>query len=99
MTRYRAFINGQNFLFRNENGDVERNGFYVTRDVEADSFEKAELEAVELIRNENKLREAIVNEHDNPPMIYVENLRILDAEEDSLNNSGFVFYTGDDNEK
>ena len=43
MKRYRVRIEGRNFLFESFDGgkEIKIYGFYVTRDVEADSFEDA----------------------------------------------------------
>lgn len=49
-------------------------GFITTRWVEASSPEKAELSAIELIKNDKELKDAIINHKDNPPMLYAEEI-------------------------
>ena len=91
MNWYRVRLNGQKFLL-NFDGESKRVGFYTTRDVKADSFEDAEMKAVNLIKNDDFLIENILNESADSPMIYVNDIKILDAAEERLKNIGFSFY-------
>jgi hypothetical protein len=95
MTYYRVRLNGQNFLL-NLQGKVKKYGFYTTRDVEAESFEEAELKAVDLVKEDDAIKNSAVNEKDNSPMIYLEEIRILESGEEQLKNSGYSFYTEDE---
>ncbi|MDT4331833.1 hypothetical protein ACQE3E_12130 [Methylomonas sp. MED-D] len=73
MNKYEVIINGQNFLMEVD-GKIERMGFYVTRYVEADNHEEAELKAVYLVRNIERLKGAHLNTEDDPPMLYLEEM-------------------------
>ena len=79
-------------MVTDETGKENKCGFYVTRDVEADSFEDAELKAVDLVRGDEALRNSTVNPLDDPPKLYLETIRLLGDDETSINNSGHVFY-------
>ncbi|HEX8198224.1 MAG TPA: hypothetical protein VF571_18665 [Pyrinomonadaceae bacterium] len=68
---YRVFLNGQNFLI-NFDGEIKKVGFYTTRFVEADSMEKAEESAVEVLRNDDFLASAVLNEQNDSPAVFVE---------------------------
>ena len=95
MNWYRVQLNGKNFLL-NLQDNPRKYGFYTTKDVEAESFEEAELKAVKLVRDDETLRISSLNEKDDSPMIYVEEMRILDQDEERLSNSGHSFYIEDD---
>ena len=98
MKRYRVMINGRNFLLRFDDPEKceKRCGFYVTRDVEAESIEDAELKAVDLIRGEESIREITLNSKDDPPLLFLEEIRELSRDEESLNGSGYVYYPEND---
>jgi hypothetical protein len=77
-------------------GVTKNYGFYVTRDVEADSPEDAERKAVELLRNEEDLTSITLNARDNSPRLFVEKITLLPRDEQNLINSGFSFYPEED---
>jgi hypothetical protein len=58
MNRYSVRLNGQNFLLNFE-GNAQKFGFYTTRDVEAESFEDAELKAVQIVRKDETIRDTL----------------------------------------
>ncbi|MDQ3041452.1 MAG: hypothetical protein M3R11_03620 [Acidobacteriota bacterium] len=91
MNRYRVRLNGRNFLLNLE-GDAQKFGFYTTRDIEAESFEDAELKVVKNIQEDETLKNNVLNGKNDSPMIYVNEMKVLDAVEEKLNNSGFTFY-------
>ncbi len=95
MNWYRVRLNGQNFLL-NLQDKPQKHGFYTTRDVEAESIEEAELKAVKLVKEDDALKNSTINERDNSPMIYLEEIRILKSDEERLKNSGYTFYTEDE---
>jgi hypothetical protein len=85
---YRVLLNGENFRF--EQGG-KRIGFYTTRFVQASSPEEAELAAVQELRNEPKLANA-VKDPAAPAMLYAE--EIVEVEPDSVPETelGLAFY-------
>lgn len=91
MNWYRVLLHGKNVLL-NFDGEPKKFGFYTTRDVEAESLEIAELKAVEMVREDEALVNGVLNERDDSPMIYVDEMKILNADEEKLGNSGFTFY-------
>jgi hypothetical protein len=73
MKKFRVFMRGENFLLKEE-GAVKRCGFYTTRFVEALDEDQAEQNAVELVRKEDQLRDAVWNDQSDPPMIFVQEI-------------------------
>lgn len=72
-------------------------GFYTTRFVEAETPEKAEDLAVQLIRGDAKLHEAVVNDKSDPPMIYAEEVVLLETFEGNMTpGAGYTFFLYDD---
>ena len=78
-------------------GNNEVLGFYTTRWVKADNPESAEQMAVDLIRNDPTLKEAVQNQTDDQPMIFLEELVEVGWLEFFRRNpgSGFTFYPND----
>lgn len=97
MSRYRVRIEGRNFLLRFSSGKQRslKHGFFVTRDVEADSSEDAELKAVEMIKKEEAITSITINPRDDSPMLYLDSIHLLHEDEESINNSGYTYYTED----
>ena len=98
MNKYQALLEGKNFLIESE-GKLQKHGFYTTRYIEAKNPEEAELKAVETIKNDRELIDAVKNERSNPPMIYLEELYELESFE-GLNSpeTGYSFYIDDGND-
>ena len=97
MGRYRVRIEGRNFLLRlTGEAPTAKSGFFVTRDVDGTSFEDAEANAIELIRDDEHIKSITLNPTSDPPMVYIDSIRELKADEEPINNSGYVFYSGDD---
>ena len=68
-------------------------GFYTTRFVEADLPEEAESRAVQLVREDFKLREAVLNGKTDPPMIYLQEIALLKSFKGiKLPGAGYTFY-------
>jgi len=91
MPLFRCFIRGDNFPGKLI-GQEEPIGFYTTRFVEAESPEKAEILAVDLLRNDPDL--------DMPPEHRTENSKVYFEEIDEVPagtarkpNKGFTFFT------
>lgn len=93
MRKYRVLINGENFLL-NFDGRVQKMGFYTNRFVEADNPEDAEQVAIEMMRREDKLKQIVLNDQNDPPKLFVEEI----AEVEQLETQqGLSFYSEDEN--
>jgi hypothetical protein len=67
-------------------------GFFTKRFVRAQSTEEAEQAAIQLLREDSKLR-GLLNEPGDPPMIHMEDLFELDPQPPEVpQQQGFVFY-------
>lgn len=99
--KFRVLIHGVNFHIRDgDTQQVEPLGFYVTAFVEAHSPGDAELAAVALLRESPKLRGQILNQPDDPPRMFVEEMEeLLEWPADcALPLSGFAFYNDPDDD-
>ncbi len=92
MNKYRVFIEGKNFLI--EFDDKPKNtGFFTTRYVEAVDSAEAENKAIELIKNDSDLRSTILNEPNDPPKMYVEEIEELASFEGfEIPGTGYTFF-------
>jgi hypothetical protein len=91
MPHYRVKLAGENFRLNFE-GKVMKLGFFTTRLVEASDKPQAELNAVQLIREDHKL-EGVLNERADPPMIYCEGIEEIEPfDPASVVQLGFTFY-------
>ena len=92
MKKYRLLINGKNFLIQTDL-TLEKYGFFQTIFLESENSESAENKAVEIIRNSD-LKELTINEENDPPMIYLEEIEEVQSFEgiESL-NVGRSFYS------
>jgi hypothetical protein len=91
MSKYRVLINGENFLL-NFDGRLEKVGFYVTRVVEARKPDEAELAAVDLVREDSRLKDNVLNERDDPPMLYADEIEEMEESEENV-DTGFSWFT------
>lgn len=95
MKKFRVLLRGENFLLNSE-GVVKRFGFYTTAFVVSPNGDEAEKMAVELIRKDQRLQEAVLNDKSDPPMLFAEEIEEVDSFgefEDKKNRSlGFAFY-------
>jgi len=88
---YRVKLAGENFRLTLE-GKAMKVGFLTTRVVEAQDKAQAELSAVQLIRDDQKLAGAL-NERADPPMIYCEGIEEIEPfDPASVVQLGFTFY-------
>jgi hypothetical protein len=88
-----VLINGENFLL-NYDGQLQKLGFYVSRVVDAQNPDDAELAAVDLVREDSRLKGNILNERDDPPMLYAEEIEEIEESHAEKNvNTGFSWYT------
>jgi hypothetical protein len=72
-------------------------GFYTTRFVEAETPEGAEDLAVQQIRGDDKLRKTVINDKSDPPMIYAEEIIMLETFEGiKLPGTGYTFFYDDE---
>lgn len=86
-------MNGENFLL-NSDGQLQKLGFYVTRIVEAQNPEEAELAAVDLVREDSRLKGNVLNERDDPPMLYADEIEEIEISDGAENvNTGFSWFT------
>ena len=68
--KYGVRLEGKNFVLKTEDG-IENLGFVTTRFVKASTPEEAETRAVELIKTDDSLISALVEEREFEPMIYL----------------------------
>jgi hypothetical protein len=91
MPWFRALVRGENFLV-DVNGETKRFGFYTTRFIEADAIENAEIAAVEAIRGDKELRHTALNERNDPPLVFVEEIHEILKTEIPSASTGFTFF-------
>jgi hypothetical protein len=92
MSKYRVMIHGQNFLIEVE-GTRERMGFYTQVFVEAGDASTAEAHAVNMLRQECKLREGVLNGPDDRPRMSVAEIeQITSFAGCKLPRTGLAFY-------
>jgi hypothetical protein len=95
MAKFHVFLNGTNFWLK-FGGKPGRFGFYTTRFIQADSAEQAELLAVELIREDEALRNNLLNDASDPPKITLERIEEVDSFGDHKPpGAGYAFYPED----
>ena len=92
MNKYRVFILGENFLLDLGEGPRPM-GFYTTRYVEAGNEEGAEQAAVEVVREDEHLCSLTLNEPDDSPMLYVQEIERVDSLQSVR---GFTFFPMED---
>lgn len=88
--KYFVFINGTNFLVNFKNG-IEKTGFFKWVVVKAKNPEEAELKAVEKLRKNKELKAVTKNKKNNPPMLFLEDIKILNDKE-KISDTGFIYY-------
>lgn len=92
MKKYRVMVEGGNFLL-NMNDEAKKYGFYTTRFVEAQSQEEAENVVINILRDEPKLTGIVLNEREDPPMMYIVEIEELDHFDDQHTlATGFAFF-------
>jgi len=96
MKKYRLFVCGENFVFKVDD-EEQRLGFYTSVFIEAENAEEAELKAVDLLRNDPKLKDGVLNPKSDPPMMFVEEIEEVESfVGESLPRTGFAFFPHDD---
>lgn len=92
MKKYKVLVRGEHFLI-NRDGKDKMLGFYTTVFVEAKDDEQADERAIDLLRNDQEFRVSVLNEHSDPPMMFVEEVEELTSFEDlHLPRTGFSFF-------
>jgi hypothetical protein len=91
MKNYRILLNGKNFLLDLGEG-LRKHGFYTTYFVSANNEEEAELMAVNSVRKRDGIKQVIKNEQNDPPMLYAEEIEILESVEERAQEQGFSWY-------
>jgi hypothetical protein len=96
MKQYKVSINGTNFLV-NFSGRAKKVGSFTTRSVRASDAEAAEIMAVQMLRDQKSLRDVVVNDRSDPPLMKVENIfeAELSGDEPEPEQVGLVWYTED----
>lgn len=91
--KYRISVEGKNFKIRLEKV-VQQLGFYTTRFIIAENEAVACETALDLIRNE--LKEIVLNEPSDPPMMFIEETVELDSFGDNMvPGKGFTWFEED----
>lgn len=92
MPAYRVMIDGQNFLVEMD-GRVAKYGFFTTRIVESPDPVAAEHDAVQMIRQTQRLRDLVRNDPGDPPVMDVTSIvEVVSGEEVESREPGFVWY-------
>jgi hypothetical protein len=78
MQKYRVIIRGNNLL-TDVDGVRQRHGFFTNVFVEAFSPADAELRAIELIREDARLREITLNADADSPRLCAEEVQVIDS--------------------
>ena len=78
-------------------GNIGIYGFFANRFVEAPDEKQAEFKALELIRTDDNIQSALLNERDYPPLIFVEEIVELDSFDGfEVLNKGVTWYPEDE---
>lgn len=91
MPFFRILVRGENFRM-NVSGSVGTFGFYTTRFVEVENPETVENEAVAAIRTDPELTCAVLNNRDNPPRIFIEEIEQIPQSDIPDVAQGFTFF-------
>jgi len=91
MTTYLVRLHGQNFLM---DGDQRprKMRFHSTRLVEAENPRRAEILARDLIRNDTRLKNGVLNKESDPPSIHIESVSEVSAMAYDAQNRAHSFY-------
>lgn len=93
--KYKVFVRGENFLLKLD-GKAGKVGFYTTRFVEARNDHEAEENAISALRNDPTLRQGVLNEKSDAPMLFAEEIVELDSFDGlTLPGTGLSFYADD----
>ncbi|UCD79009.1 MAG: hypothetical protein JSW26_27005 [Desulfobacterales bacterium] len=91
MTTYLVRLKGQNFLIDGDEGPRKKR-FYMTRLVEAENPKRAEALARDMISNDSRLQNSVMNEVSDPPTIYLESVSEVTAMAYDAQNRAHSFF-------
>jgi len=85
------------FLLVRKGNEINRLGFFTTRNVLAATPEEAERVAVEQVRDDDRLNSILVNEPSDPPRITATgHVEVKSFDADSSPDLGYIFYRDHD---
>ena len=94
--KFHLMMRGENFAIETD-GKIKRLSFFQNLFIEAENNESAEEKAIQLIRSDQSLRDAVRNSQDDPPRLFVEELHELDSFDDiEHKDQGRIFYNDDE---
>ncbi|MBW2563327.1 MAG: hypothetical protein JRE29_04710 [Deltaproteobacteria bacterium] len=99
MATYLVRLNGKNFLIDSDNKGPKKKRFRSTRLVEAKNQNRAETLARELISNDPRLQNSVLNEESDPPIIYIESVSEISASVYDAQNRANSLYWEDEDDK
>ena len=91
MPKYQVQIEASNFLVEME-GRTAKHGFITFKYIEADDPTSAENMAVQMIRDDQQLRDLVQNGSDDPPVMDVTQIAELESFPDQENQPGRIWY-------
>jgi hypothetical protein len=92
---FQVLVHGENFLMEVD-GRTGCYGFYTTRFIEAANQEEAENIAIILVKNEPRIIDSVCNPEDSPPLVYVEEIEEIAEPDADRIQSGFAFFSEED---
>ena len=96
MKKFQVSIEGNNLILNFGEGPIKV-GFYTTRFVEAKNAKEAEIQSIDLIKNDPELKGNILNEKSNTPMLYIENIvEVKSFGDNAVPGNGYTFYPDDE---
>ena len=95
MSTYLVRLIGKNFLM-DSNQEPRKRRFYSTRLVDAENPKQAETLARNLIRNDPRLQNSVLNDESDPPMIYLDSIKEVPAMTYDAQNRAHSFYWKDE---
>ncbi len=88
--KFKILVEGQNYIVDLDNV-LQKCGFFTTRFIEATNSSEAENIALRLIRNE--LKEIVLNDRNDPPMIFFDEIvEVPSFEDNAVPGFGFTWF-------
>jgi hypothetical protein len=88
---FRVFILGRHFKM-DVNGKCTYMGFYTTRYIQAASSEEARELGIAAVRGEESLKRVTLNDHDDPPLLAVDEIDEVSEYDGTEGGAGFVIF-------